>query len=526
MFFYFFYYICNVKTLCGIETADQKSAFFVSHKENEGVKVWVNSNEPKGEHNDLDNTDCAFCVEDMQSLKFKYCVNNEYKKYIDDTCTQYGNMLRCAYNRVKDGFTQKQVEDYLTTLNNIDNVKDSIVRRSCFQYAEKILKLNSNKPIFGGRKNFFDRMKGLITKEEYKENRKIYWIIGETSYNGNRRFWINKDLKSFIFRPNRHLHIELKIDGEYKKYKKILERLYQAQELKEIPITYTLNNKEISLSFDESILKEEEYKPIENRIFGIDMNPNYIGYSVVDWKLSNEFKVIESGTISIKEINDRDFALKGKGFSNQSKERKYLTNKRRYEIFEISKRLVNLAKHYHCEYFSFEELNIKSKDTNKGLRFNKLVNNCWNREKFVSNIRKRCNIIGIGVQEVAPQYSSFVGNILYRELNRPDMELASIEIGRRCYEFVHQYIKKDRNIKKNIVTPSFSDFKDRIDKSLEEFGIQGEVTDLVELYNLLKKSKYSYRLSLNQLGLEFSRCFSRKALVNQNYCLTFKNLFL
>ena len=56
------YYICNVKTLCGIETADQKSAFFVSHKENEGVRVWVNSNEPKGEHNDLDNTDCAFCV--------------------------------------------------------------------------------------------------------------------------------------------------------------------------------------------------------------------------------------------------------------------------------------------------------------------------------------------------------------------------------------------------------------------------------------------------------------------------------
>lgn len=461
----------------------------------------------------------------MQYLKFKYVLNIEYKKYIDDTCIQYSNMLHCAYNYIKkNGYDQKKIDLYLKNLNNLNNVQNFIDRRHCAIQAKGMFKMQSDKLIFGGKKSFFDRMKGLITKEEYKENRKTYYAIGDASKFSNRRFRINKDLSSFTFQPNKNLHIELKIDGEYKKYKKILERLYQAQELKEIPITYTLTNEYVGLSFDESILKEEEYKPIENRVFAIDMNPNYIGYSVVDWRSSNEFKVLESGTISIKEINDRDFSLKGKGFSNQSKEHKYLTNKRRYETLEISKHLVNLAKHYQCECFSFEELNIKPKDTNKGLRLNKLVNNNWNRERFVKNIKKRCNIIGIGVQEVAPQYSSFVGNILYRELNRPDMELASIEIGRRCYEFVHQYIKKDKDIKKNIVTPSFSDFKDRIDKSLEEFGIQGEVTDLVELYNLLKKSKCKYRLSLDQLGLEFSRCFSRKALVNQNHCLTLKDI--
>ena len=456
----------------------------------------------------------------MYGLKFKYCVNNEYKKYIDDTCIQYGNMLRCAYNHIKkNGFNKKKLKLYLSSLNNLDIINDAIVRDSCLLQA-KWLYTNSNKLIFGGKKSFFDRMNGLITKDEYKENRKTYYAIGDASKFSNRRFRINKDLSSFTFQPNKNLHIELRIDGQYKKYKKILKRLYQAQQLKEIPITYHLDNDYIGLSFDESVLKEEEYKSVENRIFGIDVNPNYIGYSVVDWENSSTFKVIESGTISIKEINDRDFALKGKGFGNQSKERKYITNKRKHETFEISKRLVNLAKHYQCEYFSFEKLNIEWSDKGKGARFNKLVNNNWNRTEFLKNIKKRCNIIGIGVQENPPQYSSFIGNILYRELNRPDMELASIEIGRRCYEFVHQYIKKDRDIKKNIVTPSFSDFKDRIDKSLEEFGIQGEVTDLVELYNLLKKSKYRYRLSLDQLGLEFSRCFSRKALVNQNYCLT------
>ena len=462
----------------------------------------------------------------MQALKFQYKVDIQYKQYINDACTQYGSMLRCAYNYIKkNGYDQKKIDLYLKSLNNLDLVQNAIIRQYCGQFAKGLYKSNSSKLIFGGRKNFFDRMNGLITKDEFLEKRKIYYTIGDARCFGNRKFRINKDLSSFIFQPHRCLHIELKIDGEYRKYKKILERLYQAQELKEIPITYTLNNEEISLIFDESILKEEEYKPIANRIFGIDMNPNYIGYSVVDWKSSNEFKVIESGTVSIKKILDRDFALKGKGFSNQSKEHIYLTNKRHYEIFEISKHLVNLAKHYQCEYFSVEKLKIGISDREKGVRYNKLVNNLWNRVKFLDNIRKRCNIKGVSFQEIQSNYSSFVGNILYRELNRPDMELASIEIGRRCYEFVHQYIKKDRDIKKNIVTPSFSDFKDKIDKSLEEFGIQGEVTDLVELYNLLKKSKCKYRLSLDQLGLEFSRCFSRKSLLTYNNTICFsKNI--
>ena len=457
----------------------------------------------------------------MQGLKFKYYVSDGYKQYIDDCCTQYGNMLRCAYNRYKDDFTQKQVEKYLTTLNNVSNVQDSFVVRSCAIQAKGMYKMQPDGLIFGGRKSFFDRMKGLITKDEYKENRKIYYIVGEANKFSNRRFRISKDLKSFIFQPNIHLHIELVIDGLYKKYKKILKRLYQAQELKEIPITYTLTNEYISLSFDESVLKETEYKPIENRVFGIDMNPNYIGYSVVDWKSSNEFNVVESGTISIKEINDIDFGYKKLKLSAESKERRYITNKRRHETFEISKHLVNLAKHYQCEFFSMEKLDMKSSDRENGKRFNKLVNNCWSRDKLINNIKKHCNIIGIGVQEVAPQYSSFVGNVLYRDLNRPDMELASIEIGRRCYEFVHQYVKKDKEKRKNIITPIISDFADRIAKTLEVFDIQEEITDLVELYKYLKKSKCRYRLSLDSLNLEFSRCFSRKALISKNYCLTF-----
>ena len=93
-----------------------------------------------------------------------------------------------------------------------------------------------------------------------------------------------------------------------------------------------------------------------------------------------------------------------------------------------------------------------------------------------------------------PNYSSFVGNFLFRDLKLPDMTLASIEISRRCYEFKTQYIDKTKDKKKNIILPDVNDFNDRYIKSLEEFNIPGEIKDLVNIYNFLKKSKSRYRL--------------------------------
>ena len=61
------------------------------------------------------------------------------------------------------------------------------------------------------------------------------------------------------------------------------------------------------------------------------MNPNYIGWSIVDWKSESEFNVIKSGVYSIKKLNDIDFNLKDKGYSFESKERKYISDKRNFE---------------------------------------------------------------------------------------------------------------------------------------------------------------------------------------------------
>ena len=142
-------------------------------------------------------------------------------------------------------------------------------------------------------------------------------------------------------------------------------------------------------------------------------------------------------------------------------------------------------------------MSIKSSDKELGKKFNKLVNNSWCRTIFVNNLTKRCNIHNIKLLKVKPEYSSFIGNFLYRSLNLPDMVLASIEIGRRGYEFYNQYISKIKEIKKNIVRPNLSMFNKLYLKSLEEFKLQPIYKDLIELYYFFKKSKLKYRLSID-----------------------------
>jgi hypothetical protein len=132
---------------------------------------------------------------------------------------------------------------------------------------------------------------------------------------------------------------------------------------------------------------------------------------------------------------------------------------------------MNICVHYRCSIFSFEKLDIKSEDCGRGKRYNKLVNNQWLRTAFVNNLKKLAQIFNIRIVEVAPEYSSFIGNFIFRDENLPDMCLASVELSRRCYEFFHQYISKDKDKKKNIVFPDVKMFARRFVGAKEVFGI-------------------------------------------------------
>ena len=238
----------------------------------------------------------------MITLKIKYTTTEDGLNLIKEYRKQYSSVLRFAYNRRYEGISEKDIEHQISLLNNIPLIK-SYLKRCAVKNATQLIKDGDNKQlIFGGKTNFIERCKGKITKEEFFNKRlcKLF-IIGEANQHGNRMVVINDDLESFIFKPTKKDRIVLSITGRYKRYKSILNKLYHLQQDKGISITYELDNEYIYLIYDESLIEQSfDYKPIKNRIFAIDLNPNYIGWSVVDWKSSSNFEVVKNGVISIR----------------------------------------------------------------------------------------------------------------------------------------------------------------------------------------------------------------------------------
>jgi IS605 OrfB family transposase len=315
-----------------------------------------------------------------------------------------------------------------------------------------------------------------------------------------------------------------------KNYEKILRRLYEHSVIDDVPLTFSIDQDYIRISFEEKLVFNVEIKELDNnRVLAIDMNPNYIGYSIVDWKSEREFDVVKAGCYSFKSLNDRQFALKLT--KKQRKELKqkerlaltakakiknvYFNNKRKHEIIEVAKNICEIAKQNHCKLVVVEDLNLKNQDRSKGKNLNRLCNSFFIRNAFVNNLSKRCNINDIGFLKVMPQYSSFIGNFLYRSLNLPDPILASIEIGRRGYEFNTQYLDKSKEKSKNIIQPDHKKFDDLISKSLEEFGIKENFRDLVDLYYVFQKdSKMMYRVPFKK-DLKWSKFKTEKSQLSK-----------
>ena len=429
------------------------------------------------------------------TLKIKYSTDENSKTRILEYIKNYNNVLHFTYNRLheNDRLKTKEITELQKSMNNI--FIDSHFKNSAI-YDSKML-LRFDKVIFGGKKLFIDRCQNKISKDKFqlKKLRPIY-SVGESDKKGNRKFSIITE-NHIIFKPNKYEHFLLEINPS-RNYQKHLIQLSQLSNQKKIPIDFKLDLDYVYISFDLNKLKSKKVisEKIKDRYFAIDMNPNYVGYTVIDWVDGQNYKIVDKGCFSLKDLNDYDDSLKGKGFASDSKERKYVSNKRNYEISNIAHKLERIANHYKCENFVMEDLSIPSKDNGKGKRFNRLCNQQWCRNRFCNIIKKLCKLDKIKILEVIPNYSSFIGNLVYRSEKLPDFVLASIEISRRGYEFNHQYILKDKNKKKNIVQGNFDEDKVVYIQSLEELGISEQFSSFQELYDKVKKSKVRYRFPL------------------------------
>ena len=361
-------------------------------------------------------------------------------------------------------------------------------------------------------------MKNLISKEDFQIKKlRPLQIIGASHNKGNCKFQIISD-SEILFKASRKDHFILNLQNVGKSYHRYLQALILCQENKEIPITYKLDTEHVYITFDDSavISKIKDFKQtkkLENRIFSIDVNPNYVGITITDWKVDNVTRetfvdpvVIKAEVYSLKNLNDYENSLQ---VSSNSPEKKYITNKRNYEIIQLAYRLVKLANQYKCKVFVVEDLHFQN-SPDKGRRLNKLINNQWNRNLLLRILEKNCKYCGIHFQKVQAAYSSIAGNLVYRKFNLPDMCLASIELARRGFEFYKQYISKEKTQSKNIIFENYSKISDLISKSLEEFGINEKFENFQKVWNEIKKRKCNIRFSLEKaIELASPKFFSK-----------------
>ena len=385
----------------------------------------------------------------------------------------FNNMVRYSYNRLIDNNDISE-KDLRTLINETFN-QPSWLTQCAIKDAIYLFKSNKTKGlktvIFGGFKNLKDYLLKKKTKEQYKLDKLLpITFQGETLY-GNRMFNFDFNNNELIYKPNRKQHYNL----TYKQPRKnILHDLFQLQELskqKKIAITVKLNvvTKKLYIIFDESKLQYEKYNDLKsNRVIGIDLNPNAIGLSILEFDKNNseKFKVLHKEVISTFELNKTSVS----------------SNKRKYELIKICYHIDKLLKTWKCYRICIEELNINSSNKGNGKTFNRLCNNVWCRNLVINKLKMLSNIHGYFITEVNPVYSSFIGNILYGNESTPDMVASSIEVARRAYN----------KFKKGHFYPAIQ--LDHLNEHWKQ-TLSG-LNNWKEMFNKVKKSKLKYRFLL------------------------------
>ena len=405
----------------------------------------------------------------MKTIHFKFRVDETLRQVIDEDSRICSSMKRFAINRFQDGVIKTQINELLKSLFD----SNSILRSSSIRSASGFLQSIKNKSkIRFGKFNQFQR--GLITKEEYKNSRNIgIFCEGEANQSGNRLFKLDYTNNKIIYKRSRNEHYDLIIDQKVSdKQRWLLNRIQLLMEEKKTPITVRVKNDTIYLTYDEKIVeKEKQFKNLfDNRVLGIDLNPNYFGISIIEFNKNDEYKVIHKEVIDLNELQQ------------QSK------NKIHFELYQINHHILKLCKYWHVSKLAVEDLKFKKNNKFWSKDLNRLCRNQFRYSMVKNHLNILCSTYGVELIEVNAAYSSIIGNFVHGSETCPDMVAASIEIARRSY---HKF-------KKGWYQPPFVK-KERLKQVLgnqwkEELGLGYQ--SWKTLATEIKESKLKYRFPL------------------------------
>jgi hypothetical protein len=295
-------------------------------------------------------------------------------------------------------------------------------------------------------------------QKKYQEQRVLpIYSVGEAPQKSNRKFDFDLRNQNIIFKPHKDAKYNLFFHAS-KKQQKVLNALQSR--LGELPISVRLSEKWVWITYDEEKLAGYEFKTNEykkevrnlkktdkegrkalfqqykneqktrklankkpNRYLAVDLNPEHVGFSIVEKNGEESVAVIHKGVLDCSKLNTR------MGLSSTDPIQVGQNHKRRFELCELWKYMFILAQHYKVAYFVGEDLEFKPEnDNSSSAEANRKNKNFWHRELTQKLIQKYCNTLGIEKVDVISAYSSFIGNIQHDDF---DPISASLEIARR-----------------------------------------------------------------------------------------------
>ena len=426
----------------------------------------------------------------MKIIAFRIKTNEELEKVISEDSRICSSIYRFAFNRFQDHLTSSQ--NYNAIAETFKDVNCHL-RNSALRSANGLYKLNKDKKIYFGK--FLRFKRGLITKDEYKESKNV-GILSEGEFNqkGNRLFQIDVKNNKFVYKRACKKHYDLQIVEKLSdKRRNILSKLQLLMSEKKIPVTFRLKKDVVYLCYDEKVVeKDKQFKNLfNNRVLGIDLNPNYFGISIIEFNHKDNYKIIYKECIDVSELQ------------KQSKD------KIKFELYEINHHILKLCKQYHVSKLSCEDLkfNNKNKFWNKDL--NRLCRNQFRFNIVKSHLQTLCNTYGVEFIEVNAAYSSIIGNFKHGSKTCPDMIAASIEIARRAYKkFEKGWFQPKIVNNQRIQQVLGNQWKKEL--RLDYMSWKG-------LAGIIKKSKLKYRFQLNPLNAVFSKTYINSCISIYNY---------
>ncbi|MHC1682402.1 MAG: IS200/IS605 family accessory protein TnpB-related protein [Clostridiaceae bacterium] len=307
--------------------------------------------------------------------------------------------------------------------------------------------------IFGGNENFYKRCRGTISKEEYLICRNNQFVSrGDKTKKGNPNIRVVvKNGETFLQITTLEATTKepkLKSDGTYTKpgpaYTKILTPIYIPEKLskktgkingfnykesllnqviQENPyqVELLLKNGKIYAHITFELERPETICTGHNYTIGIDTNPDGLALTMVDNKGNYKWHCY---------LKDQKL-LTAKG------------NKRVNLCGELTKKVIEIAKTYHCA-IAVEDLkfindrDVKSKTARKTAQF------CY--RKLLTMVESACYKNGVELLKVKPQYTSKIG--LYKYCHQYGMDVhngAAMVIARRSYGFKEKVPKVYRS---------------------------------------------------------------------------------